>query len=51
MNRIAHDTPGESNPLRALTLDVLRRRAGMKGRTCPSGVLETVRRRAAAVHP
>ncbi|MFD8304671.1 MalY/PatB family protein [Streptomyces sp. NPDC059690] len=39
MNRIAHDTPGESNPLRALTLDDLRRRTSMKWRTYPPDVL------------
>ncbi|MCH5671250.1 MalY/PatB family protein [Streptomyces gilvus] len=39
MNRIPHDTSGEPNPLRALSLDRLRRRTSMKWRTHPADVL------------
>ncbi|MBO4252962.1 MalY/PatB family protein [Streptomyces griseorubiginosus] len=39
MNRIPHDTSGEPNPLRALSLDRLRRRTSMKWRTYPADVL------------
>jgi cystathionine beta-lyase len=39
MTRIPHETSGEPNPLRALTLDDLRRRTSMKWRTYPEDVL------------
>ncbi|MGW2635866.1 aminotransferase class I/II-fold pyridoxal phosphate-dependent enzyme, partial [Streptomyces sp. NPDC001348] len=39
MSSIPHDTSGEPNPLRALTLDRLRCRTSMKWRTYPSDVL------------
>ncbi|MFF4488012.1 MalY/PatB family protein [Streptomyces sp. NPDC001544] len=39
MSSIPHDTPGEPNPLRVLTLDRLRRRTSMKWRTYPADVL------------
>ncbi|MFG2793576.1 MalY/PatB family protein [Streptomyces sp. NPDC048419] len=39
MNRIPHDTSGEPNPLRVLSLDRLRRRTSMKWRTHPPDVL------------
>jgi cysteine-S-conjugate beta-lyase len=39
MTSIPHETPGEPNPLNALTLDVLRRRTSMKWRTHPADVL------------
>ncbi|MFF6803266.1 aminotransferase class I/II-fold pyridoxal phosphate-dependent enzyme [Streptomyces sp. NPDC012616] len=39
MTSIPHETPGEPNPLNALTLDLLRRRTSMKWRTHPSDVL------------
>ncbi|GGQ83031.1 MalY/PatB family protein [Streptomyces flaveolus] len=39
MTRIPQDPPGEPDPLRALTLDRLRRRTSMKWRTHPSDVL------------
>jgi cystathionine beta-lyase len=39
MTRNPHETPGEPNPLRALTLDDLRRRTSMKWRTYPDDVL------------
>jgi len=39
MNRIPHDTSGEPNPLRVLSLDHLRRRTSMKWRTYPADVL------------
>ncbi|MFD7877193.1 MalY/PatB family protein [Streptomyces sp. NPDC059766] len=39
MTRIPHVTPAEPNPLRALTLDRLRRRTSMKWRTYPQDVL------------
>ncbi|MFE7173050.1 MalY/PatB family protein [Streptomyces sp. NPDC057616] len=39
MNRIPHDTSGEPNPLRILSLDQLRRRTSMKWRTHPADVL------------
>ncbi|MDQ1050638.1 MalY/PatB family protein [Streptomyces sp. V4I2] len=39
MTRIPHETSGEPNPLRALTLDRLRRRTSMKWRTYPEDVL------------
>ncbi|MEV0638239.1 aminotransferase class I/II-fold pyridoxal phosphate-dependent enzyme [Streptomyces sp. NPDC050619] len=39
MTRIPHERPGEPNPLRALTLDRLRRRTSMKWRTYPDDVL------------
>ncbi|MFH9861568.1 MalY/PatB family protein [Streptomyces sp. NPDC017202] len=39
MTRIPHASSGEPNPLRALTLDRLRRRTSMKWRTYPDDVL------------
>ncbi|MER7780550.1 aminotransferase class I/II-fold pyridoxal phosphate-dependent enzyme [Streptomyces sp. NPDC096191] len=39
MTRIPHDRPGAPDPLRALTLDQLRRRTSMKWRTHPADVL------------
>ncbi|KRD19355.1 MULTISPECIES: MalY/PatB family protein [unclassified Streptomyces] len=39
MTSIPHETPGEPNPLNALTLDLLRRRTSMKWRTHPRDVL------------
>ncbi|MFC9502353.1 MalY/PatB family protein [Streptomyces sp. NPDC057002] len=39
MTRIPHETSGEPNHLRALTLDRLRRRTSMKWRTYPEDVL------------
>jgi cystathionine beta-lyase len=39
MTRIPHETSGEPNPLRVLTLDHLRRRTSMKWRTYPEDVL------------
>ncbi len=39
MTRIPHDRPGDPDPLRALTLDRLRRRTSMKWRTYPADVL------------
>ncbi|MET7274958.1 aminotransferase class I/II-fold pyridoxal phosphate-dependent enzyme [Streptomyces flaveolus] len=39
MTRIPQDPPGEPDPLRALTLDRLRRRTSMKWRTHPAEVL------------
>jgi cysteine-S-conjugate beta-lyase len=39
MTRIPHETSGEPNPLRALTLERLRRRTSMKWRTYPEDVL------------
>ncbi|MCG8969280.1 MULTISPECIES: MalY/PatB family protein [Streptomyces] len=39
MTRIPQDPPGEPDPLRALTLDRLRRRTSMKWRTHPADVL------------
>ncbi|MFJ4647153.1 aminotransferase class I/II-fold pyridoxal phosphate-dependent enzyme [Streptomyces bobili] len=39
MTRIPHESSGEPNPLRALTLDRLRRRTSMKWRTYPDDVL------------
>ncbi|MFG2550874.1 MalY/PatB family protein [Streptomyces sp. NPDC048581] len=39
MTRIPHETSGEPNPLRALTLDRLRCRTSMKWRTYPDDVL------------
>ncbi|HET9379849.1 MAG TPA: aminotransferase class I/II-fold pyridoxal phosphate-dependent enzyme [Streptomyces sp.] len=39
MTRISHETSGEPNPLRALSLDGLRRRTSMKWRTYPEDVL------------
>ncbi|WSQ07216.1 aminotransferase class I/II-fold pyridoxal phosphate-dependent enzyme [Streptomyces sp. NBC_01231] len=39
MTRIPHETSGEPNPLRVLTLDRLRRRTSMKWRTYPEDVL------------
>ncbi|MGW8744819.1 MalY/PatB family protein [Streptomyces sp. WAC 04229] len=39
MTRIPHDRPGDPDPLRALTLDQLRRRTSMKWRTYPADVL------------
>jgi cystathionine beta-lyase len=39
MTRIPHEPSGEPNPLRALTLDELRRRTSMKWRTYPEDVL------------
>ncbi|GAB2871835.1 aminotransferase class I/II-fold pyridoxal phosphate-dependent enzyme [Streptomyces deserti] len=39
MTRIPHETSGEPNPLRALTLDQLTRRTSMKWRTYPEDVL------------
>ncbi|MCX5059986.1 aminotransferase class I/II-fold pyridoxal phosphate-dependent enzyme [Streptomyces sp. NBC_00452] len=39
MTRIPHDTSGEPNPLRALSLDSLRCRTSMKWRTYPADVL------------
>ncbi|GHH00165.1 MalY/PatB family protein [Streptomyces lanatus] len=39
MTRIPHEKSGEPNPLRALTLDRLRRRTSMKWRTYPDDVL------------
>jgi cystathionine beta-lyase len=39
MTRIPHEPSGEPNPLRALTLDQLRRRTSMKWRTYPEDVL------------
>ncbi|MGW0584818.1 pyridoxal phosphate-dependent aminotransferase, partial [Streptomyces sp. NPDC002920] len=39
MNSIPHETSGDANPLRALTLDALRCRTSMKWRTCPADVL------------
>ncbi|MEV6172419.1 aminotransferase class I/II-fold pyridoxal phosphate-dependent enzyme [Streptomyces sp. NPDC051954] len=39
MTRIPHETSGEPNPLRALTLDSLRRRTSMKWRAYPDDVL------------
>ncbi|MFG2323073.1 aminotransferase class I/II-fold pyridoxal phosphate-dependent enzyme [Streptomyces sp. NBC_01723] len=39
MTRIPHDRPGDPDPLRALTLDQLRRRTSMKWRTHPADVL------------
>ncbi|MGW2516971.1 MalY/PatB family protein [Streptomyces sp. NPDC001617] len=39
MNRIPHDTSGEPNPLRTLSLDRLRCRTSMKWRTYPADVL------------
>jgi cystathionine beta-lyase len=39
MTRIPHEPSGEPNPLRALTLDHLRRRTSMKWRTYPDDVL------------
>jgi cystathionine beta-lyase len=39
MTRIPHETAGEPNPLRALTLDRLRSRTSMKWRTYPDDVL------------
>ncbi|GHB46887.1 cystathionine beta-lyase [Streptomyces viridiviolaceus] len=39
MTRIPQEPPGEPNPLRALTLDRLRRRTSMKWRTYPEDVL------------
>ncbi|MGW0336220.1 MalY/PatB family protein [Streptomyces sp. NPDC003011] len=39
MTRIPHEPSGEPNPLRALTLDRLRRRTSMKWRTYPEDVL------------
>jgi cystathionine beta-lyase len=39
MKRIPHDPSGEPDPLRALTLDQLRRRTSMKWRTYPADVL------------
>ncbi|MEV7083210.1 aminotransferase class I/II-fold pyridoxal phosphate-dependent enzyme [Streptomyces sp. NPDC093516] len=39
MTRIPHETSGEPNPLRVLTLDQLRRRTSMKWRTHPEDVL------------
>ncbi|MFF4559990.1 MalY/PatB family protein [Streptomyces sp. NPDC001435] len=39
MTSIPHETTGEPNPLRALTLDRLRRRTSMKWRTYPEDVL------------
>ncbi|MGW8636674.1 MalY/PatB family protein [Streptomyces sp. NPDC055793] len=39
MTRIPHDRPGGPDPLRALTLDRLRRRTSMKWRTYPADVL------------
>ncbi|WP_122615468.1 aminotransferase class I/II-fold pyridoxal phosphate-dependent enzyme [Streptomyces sp. Tu 4128] len=39
MTRIPHDRPGDPGPLRALTLDRLRRRTSMKWRTYPADVL------------
>ncbi|MBT2419431.1 aminotransferase class I/II-fold pyridoxal phosphate-dependent enzyme [Streptomyces sp. ISL-22] len=39
MTRIPHETSGEPNPFRALTLDHLRRRTSMKWRTYPDDVL------------
>ncbi|MFF5482941.1 MalY/PatB family protein [Streptomyces sp. NPDC012935] len=39
MTRIPHETSGEPNPLRALTLDRLRRRTSMKWRAYPEDVL------------
>ncbi|MGY6023314.1 MalY/PatB family protein [Streptomyces spinosirectus] len=39
MNRSPHDTSGEPNPLRILSLDHLRRRTSMKWRTYPADVL------------
>ncbi|MFJ8106211.1 MalY/PatB family protein [Streptomyces sp. NPDC096132] len=39
MNRIPHETSGEPNPFRALTLDGLRLRTSMKWRTYPADVL------------
>ncbi|MFF8779201.1 MalY/PatB family protein [Streptomyces sp. NPDC015140] len=39
MTRIPHDRPGDPDPLRALTLDRLRRRTSMKWRTHPADVL------------
>ncbi|MFJ8191811.1 MalY/PatB family protein [Streptomyces sp. NPDC096094] len=39
MTSIPQHQPGESNPLRALTLDQLRRRTSMKWRTHPADVL------------
>ncbi|MDN0197815.1 MalY/PatB family protein [Streptomyces sp. S.PNR 29] len=39
MTRIPHETSGEPNPLRALTLDQLRCRTSMKWRTYPEDVL------------
>ncbi len=39
MTRIPHDTSGEPNPLKAFSLDQLRRRTSMKWRTYPDDVL------------
>ncbi|MER6561251.1 aminotransferase class I/II-fold pyridoxal phosphate-dependent enzyme [Streptomyces sp. NPDC001027] len=39
MTSIPHETPGEPNPLNALTLDSLRRRTSVKWRTHPADVL------------
>ncbi|MCF2126510.1 aminotransferase class I/II-fold pyridoxal phosphate-dependent enzyme [Strepomyces sp. STD 3.1] len=39
MTRTPHDRPGDPDPLRALTLDQLRRRTSMKWRTHPADVL------------
>ena len=39
MTRIPHETSGEPNPLRALTLDRLRCRTSMKWRAYPDDVL------------
>ncbi|MFH9548135.1 MalY/PatB family protein [Streptomyces sp. NPDC017435] len=39
MTSIPHETPGEANPLQALTFDRLRRRTSMKWRTYPADVL------------
>lgn len=39
MTRIPHETSGEPNPLRTLTLDRLRRRTSVKWRTYPDDVL------------
>ncbi|KUN86189.1 aminotransferase class I/II-fold pyridoxal phosphate-dependent enzyme [Streptomyces griseoruber] len=39
MNRIPHETSGEPNPFRSVTLDRLRRRTSMKWRTYPADVL------------
>jgi cystathionine beta-lyase len=39
MTRIPHETSGEPNPLRTLTLDRLRRRTSMKWRAYPDDVL------------
>ncbi|AVV44333.1 aminotransferase class I/II-fold pyridoxal phosphate-dependent enzyme [Streptomyces sp. ID05-04B] len=39
MTSIPHETPGEPNPLNALTLDLLRRRTSVKWRAHPADVL------------